>query len=100
VGLMRERRGEHLAAFRLIQVHAVDRLLSVLHLIQTETPGFTDPYALDRRVETRFPQCIEDFKSWMRGYEGNIDSAKAILDFVSLVYPVNSALKHEIERYL
>lgn len=100
VGLMRERRGERLAAFRLIQVHAVDRLLSVLHLIQTETPGFTDPYALDRRVETRFPQCIKAFRSWMNGYDGNLDSAKALLEFVSMIYPVNPALKREIERYL
>jgi hypothetical protein len=54
VGLMRHARGEHLAAMRLVQVHALDR---VLELRESRGAGRAevrrDPFAIDRRVEQR-----------------------------------------------
>src|SRR5262249_42565281 len=53
VGLHRDARGERLAATRLIQQHAVDRLLTYLELT---TPGLArqDAFAIERGTERRF----------------------------------------------
>lgn len=76
VGLHRELRGERIAAFRLIQVHAIDRLLTWLDLTGAATGPRQDPFAVERGAERRVSIPFGDF---MTGYERNRDAALALL---------------------
>lgn len=51
VGLGRYARGERLSATRFVQGYAVDRILSVLHLLEQEVDYFPDPFGNERRLE-------------------------------------------------
>lgn len=62
VGMMRYRRGERLAGARLIQVHAIDRILATLEDPKVPLPSSVDPFSLDRRVEFRHPEIVELLK--------------------------------------
>lgn len=53
VGLHREARGEGLSAMRLIQVHAVDRILHILELTADDGASRQDLFARERGVERR-----------------------------------------------
>jgi len=53
VGLHRNARGETLSATRLIQTHAVDRVLTIAGL-HTGGPGRQDVFAVERGAERRF----------------------------------------------
>jgi hypothetical protein len=55
VGLCRFHRGEKLSGQRLVQHHAVDRLLELAALVEQETPGSGDAFENERRFERRFP---------------------------------------------
>src|SRR5690349_8183623 len=68
VGLHRDARGERLAGMRLIQVHAIDRLLQYLELTGQAADAGRDAFAVERRAEERlnFP-----FAETTRGYEHN-----------------------------
>ncbi|WP_045234429.1 hypothetical protein [Deinococcus pimensis] len=79
VGLLRERRGEHLTAMRFIQVYAVDRLLC-LHALSTEPGAQRDPYVVDRRAESWASQV--PIATFCPGYTRNVAAAAAILDWL------------------
>ena len=49
VGLNRFRRGEKLSAMRLIQGHAVDRLVELLDTIEPAAPSSRDAFMPERR---------------------------------------------------
>lgn len=78
VGLQRLARGETLAAMRLIQVHAVDRLLQ---LAERRAPAAArDPFALERRIEQRHPDLVPLLARVAQGYRGSPASACALLE--------------------
>lgn len=80
IGLQREARGEHLAAMRLIQVHALDRLLELRERRgATESGVPRDPFNVDRRVEQRQRGVAESLPALAAGYAHNASSALAIL---------------------
>jgi len=100
VGLCRYRRGEVLSAFRLISVHAIDRYLSILPLLDQPQPSLIDPFALDRRVENRHPDKIATLAKMMRGYDHVLKSAKALYEELQTIRPINAGMKKEIEKLL
>lgn len=96
-GLGRYRRGEKLAAMRLIQVFAVDRLLELAE--RAEPPAATslrDPFALERRYEQRNPGTAPALPSFAQGYERSIESARAILEFLDARFEINPAMRRAI----
>ena len=86
VGLQRLARGETLAAMRLIQVHAVDRLLQ---LAERKAPAAArDPFALERRIEQRHPNLVPLLALVAQGYRGSAASACALLDWLQAQHTV------------
>ncbi|MNI08286.1 hypothetical protein D3C73_613160 [compost metagenome] len=98
IGLCRYARGERLSATRFVQGYAIDRILSVLHLLQQEEDYFPDPFGNERRLEKRFPRFAEIIGGMIQGYDQVPASALRILDFLEEVYPVNRRLSDEIRR--
>jgi lincosamide nucleotidyltransferase B/F len=96
VGLSRYRRGEKLAAMRLIQSHAVDRLLELAEKVDPAAPSLRDPFALERRYEQRHPRIAPALPSFAQGYERSIESARAILAFLDESFEVNPAIRRAI----
>lgn len=93
VGLLRERRGERLAGFELIQVSAVNNVLKA----HGET---SDPFNPTRRVEVQHPEMIAFLEQGVLGYGRSVEAAAAILAYIEERHPVNATLKREIERLL
>jgi len=98
VGLGRYARGERLSATRFVQGYAVDRILSVLHLLEQEVDYFPDPFGNERRLEKRYPHFAEIIEDMIQGYCRVPESALRILTFIEEVYPVNQRLSEEIRR--
>jgi len=82
VGLQRWHRGERLSAARLVQVHAVDRLieLDALRSPADASSRQADPFSRERRLEQRQPGLIPDLPSVMPGYDHSREAALALLD--------------------
>lgn len=95
-GLSRYRRGERLAAMRLVQSHAVDRLLELAERLDPAAPSLRDPFALERRYEQRHPRIVQALPSFAQGYERSVESARAILAFLEENFEVNPALRQAI----
>lgn len=96
VGLSRFRRGELLAAQRLIQQHAVNHVLT-LHAQSGEAgSGLPDIFAIERRYEQRFPDFTRHLEQFIQGYGRTPQSARATLDYLDTRYPINAALKQAI----
>jgi len=100
VGLQRYRRGEKLAAQRMIEVHALEKLLSVLPTIYIEERGYPDKFNLERRIEFRFPVFANHLPLFVQGIENIPASASHLLDFVTSHFKVNDALVSEIRKYI
>jgi lincosamide nucleotidyltransferase B/F len=100
VGLGRYRRGEILSAHRLICVHAVDRYLSILPLLDDPTDALIDPFALDRRVEFRHPAMKDKLSSFVKDYDHVLDGAKALYDELQKITEINETLRLEIEKLI
>lgn len=98
VGLGRYARGERLSATRFVQGYAVDRILSVLHLLEQEVDYYPDPFGNERRLERRYPRFAEIIGDMIQGYDHVPESALRILNFIEEVYPVNRRLSDEIRR--
>jgi len=92
-GLGRYRRGEKLAAMRLIQVFAVDRLLELAERIEPPAASLRDPFALERRYEQRNPGIAPALPLFTQGYERSVESARAILAFLEGRFEVNPAMR-------
>lgn len=92
VGLQREKRGEHVSAFRFIQVYAATSILHTFPALFPEQPVDVDPYGIDRRIEFRFPQAKELLKGFCQGIEKNVASAKAALQFLQSHFEINKAM--------
>jgi hypothetical protein len=77
VGLQRWHRGERLSAMRLVQVHALDRLIE-LDTLRCHPPA-GDPYNGERRLEIRQPALAADLPALLPGYEHTPEAAMALL---------------------
>jgi hypothetical protein len=84
VGLQRHARGERLAAMRMIQVHALDRVLEFLETLQPDSNdprSVRDPFNVDRRIEMRSSQqVVLALPVWAGGYECTVPAALALLE--------------------
>jgi len=96
VGLSRLCRGEKLAADRAIQVRAVDAVLRLAAQVETERPVARDPFAEERRFESRYPRLAVELPSFVQGLERSRESALAILGFLERSFPVNAAIAAEV----
>jgi hypothetical protein len=67
IGLLRELRGEKVAAFLMIQVYATHQLLT---LLKTDAD---DPFVVERRIEKNL---LLEYQNLYTGYQGNIKSIK------------------------
>ncbi len=83
---------------RLIQHHAVDRVLELAELVEKEARVGRDGYANDRRFELRFPEAARELPNFMQGYERSRESAGAILDFLEKHFLVNAAMARAIRE--
>lgn len=99
VGMAREKRGERLSAARFIQWYAVDRLVELIGLLEEAQPAQRDDFALDRRIEQRYPAVGRLVSGWMQGYQRNRESALAILNFLEENFTVNQAMSAAIRGY-
>lgn len=82
VGLQRWHRGERLSAGRLVQVHAVDRLIELdgLHAARNGTQPAADPFSRERRVEQRQPGLVDELPKVMPGYASTPQAALSMLE--------------------
>jgi hypothetical protein len=98
VGLAREKRGEKLAALRLIQGYAVDRVLELADHVEVAEGVAQDPFANERRFEQRHPGVARQLSAWLRGYEHNRESALSILAFLEQHFQVNTDIAAAIRE--
>jgi lincosamide nucleotidyltransferase len=98
VGLSRLRRGEKLSAARLIQHYAVDRVLELVALSESERGVQKDMFANERRFEQRFPQIAQDLPHFVQGYERSCESAQAILGYLERHFDINPAMADAIRQ--
>ncbi|HET9693918.1 MAG TPA: hypothetical protein VFP48_06010 [Steroidobacteraceae bacterium] len=104
VGLQRWRRGEKLSAARLVQVHAVDRLVEFDELRARDAGVASigrDPFSRERRLEQRRPPLATALAACMPGYARTPDAARAILEaFQERGADLNEAMVQRISRQL
>ncbi len=98
VGLQREARGERLSAMRLIQAHAVDRVVTLAGLLGTEEAGARDPFAIERRAEARFGPDVLPLARMAPGYGHNREAALSILEWLEQRVEVDRALAAAIRE--
>ena len=97
VGLHRDARGETLSASRLIQTHAVDRVLTIAGL-RPGAPGQQDVFAVERGAERRFGASVP-LRAMVPGYDRNREAALSILTWLEAhgrVDPVLAAAIREL----
>ncbi|GLV57544.1 hypothetical protein KDH_43800 [Dictyobacter sp. S3.2.2.5] len=98
VGLGRVHRGEVLTGTRSIQSYAVDHILALTKSIETARVQNEDQFNMERRYETRYPQIAHYLPTFMQGYEHNVESALAILDFLTQRFDVPPAMHSAIQE--
>jgi hypothetical protein len=96
VGLHRDARGERLSAARLIQQHAVDRLLALAAVHDRDAPPPQDPFAVERGIERRFDPAALPLGDMVPGYRGNRAAARAILTWCEERFAVDPSLASAI----
>ena len=96
VGVGRFRRGEKLAAARMVQGFAVDRVLELAARVEDPTAAPRDEFAPERRVERRLPVTAAHLAGFVQGYERTPESARAILAYLEAHFPVDPALRAAI----
>ncbi|EGJ09512.1 hypothetical protein [Rubrivivax benzoatilyticus] len=77
VGLQRWQRGEKLSAMRLVQGHALDRLIELDTLRAAPAPG--DPFNRERRLEARQATLAAELPALAPGYTQTPAAALALL---------------------
>jgi hypothetical protein len=100
VGMGRYRRGEWLSAQRLVQQHAVDRLVELVALTESPGAGSADPFSAERRFESRFPATAPHLAEFIQGYLRTPESARAILGFLGERFPVITALAARVAELI
>jgi hypothetical protein len=101
VGLMRWARGEHLAAMRLVQVHALDRVLELRERSTAVNAGVRrDPFNVDRRVEQRQPGVAALLHQAAGGVAHTPAAAAALLAELRQLTQVPQAMGGRIDALL
>lgn len=98
VGLCRFQRGEKLSGFKFVQSFALDRLIDLIHIRQTEQQGQADRYMPDRRLEQRFALSEDLLTQWCQGYARTPSSALEQLAWLETNFSIESAIANEIRR--
>jgi hypothetical protein len=98
VGLHRDLRGERLSGMRLIQVHAVDRLIGLLDVLGRAGAARQDPFAMERAVERRLDASALPLHALAPGYRHNREAALAILGVLEGLVPVDARMAHAIRE--
>ncbi len=101
VGLQRHARGEKLSAMRLVQMHALDRVLEFLELQQPPTPdpwAARDPFNVERRIEVRDLHAAQILPLWAGGYERTVPAALALLAALEAHAVVPAAVAEHIRK--
>jgi hypothetical protein len=101
VGLQRHARGERLAAMRMIQVYALDRVLEFLELqhAASEDPlAARDVFNVDRRIERRYAPAARALPQWAGGYEQTASAALALLATLDAHDVVPVGVRERIQR--
>jgi hypothetical protein len=96
VGLQRHARGEKLAAMRMVQVHALDRVLELLERAAASSPVQRDPFNVDRRVEQRLALGEAKLAQLAPGYQGTCAAALALLETLEASVDVPAAMSARI----
>ncbi len=100
VGVCRFHRGEFLSAFMIIQVHAIEQLLSMAdNLFQPKTDN-EDLFAIERRVEQRYPELVDILSHSILGYHQSLNAAQVILDYLKTISQLNPIMVHKIENLI
>jgi hypothetical protein len=98
IGLQRLRRGERLAAMRMVQVYALDRLLEIIDQVEASAAGVPcDPFNADRRFEFRHPNRASLVAECAAGVDARPHSALAILAALKTVAPLPPLVVEHIE---
>lgn len=99
IGLGRVYRGEILTGTRFIQSYAVDHVLALTSVVETAQPPHTeDPFNPERRYEFRYPQTAQYLPAFIQGYERNVESALAILQFLERYFVVSPVMSTAIRE--
>jgi hypothetical protein len=96
VGLARHARGERLSAMRLVQVHALDRLLELLDRQGPSTPATRDPFSIERRIEQRRSELAATLSALASGYDHTPAAALALLGELERNAPVPAVVARHI----
>lgn len=88
VGMSRYLRGEKLSAFRMVQVEAMQHVLELIERSVDVAFGSRDPFAIERRFETRFPDFAPLLNGMMMGYTDTPLAAEHIVRFIEERWPV------------
>ena len=99
VGLGRFRRGEILAAQRLIQGSALDLVLKIMLADGSSGQG-ADPFNPSRRVEQIWPERGDWLRQACAGYGHSLEAAQILLTELAHFGPLPSALVAAIEALL
>jgi len=91
-GLCRFRRGERLAAMRLVQGTAVELALRLAEQEQMGALAPRDPFNAERRFERRSPALAAELERFLPGYARTPEAARAVLAFLERRWPVNAAM--------
>jgi hypothetical protein len=98
VGLHRDLRGERLSGMRLIQGHAVDRLIGLLELLGRAGAERQDPFSAERAVERRFGASVLPLGALVPGYDHNREAALAMLGVLEGLAPVDARMAQAIRE--
>lgn len=91
VGLLREHRGEHVAAFLMIQVYAAHHFLSLIN------PNPDDPFVVERRIESRLQISYDMLYP---GIRGNKDSVRYQINHLFERFNLNVQMVNKIKELL
>jgi hypothetical protein len=98
VGLHRDLRGERLSGMRLIQVHAVDRLIGLLDALGRGRTAQQDPFAAERSVERRLDASVLPLHALVPGYGHDREAALAMLDVLEGLVAVDTRMAQAIRE--
>ena len=83
---------------RLIQVHAVDRLIGLLDMLGRAEASRQDPFAAERAVERRFDASVLPLDVLAPGYDHNREAALAMLGVLEGLVPVDARMARAIRE--
>jgi hypothetical protein len=100
IGLGRYARGEKLAAMRMIQVFALDRLLELKEQSVLPSMKHRDPFNVDRRIEQRLPGLTATLHALAGGYARTPQAAAILLGELESLHPVPAAVAAQIRALI